>query len=151
MATVVTTWDIAPDYDKWGIDTFWSCDNWVQWHQQLKKRFGSEKANALWNYAYAQQGMFSSPLDCRTYNTAFRDYVKKEKLDPYANVGAMKLILQPIGAGSDLVGSASDTISGIGKGVAEFFQGGMVKTLLFVALFGTVGYFGYKFYKEVKQ
>ena len=151
MGTIVTTWDIAPDYDKWGSDTYWDCDNWIQWHQQLKKRFGSEKANAIWNYAFAQQGMFQSALNCRTFNTKFRQYVVQEKLDPYANVGAMKIILQPLGAGVDVVSSASDTVSGVSQGISSFFQSGTVKTLLFVALFGTIGYFGYKFYKEVKQ
>ena len=34
---IVTTWNIVPDYDAWGVDTSWTCDNWVQWHKELKK------------------------------------------------------------------------------------------------------------------
>ncbi len=148
---VVTTWNIVPDYDQWGVDTSWSCDNWVQWHKELKKRFGGEKANAIWNYAYSLQGDFSSALDCRTFNSAFRTYMAQEGLDPYASAGAFALILKPIGAGTDLVGSASELISNIGKGISGFFQGGTIKTILTIGLVGVVGYYGYKFYKTTKE
>lgn len=146
---IITTWDIAPDYDKWGVDTYWTCDNWVQWHKQLKSHFGKEKAIAIWNYAYAQQGMFESALDCRTFNKAFRDYVKQEELDPYANVGAMAIILKPIGAGSDVVYGASDVVSGAGDFLSKF--GKAITTVLFVGIVGVVGYYGYKIYKTSKS
>lgn len=148
---VVTTWNIAPDYDAWGSDTSWTCDNWIQWHKELKKRFGGEKANAIWNYAYSLQSDGAKALDCRTFNSAFRSYMTQEKLDPYASAGIFSLVLKPVGAGVDLVDSASNLITNIGQGVSDFFKGGTVKTLITLTLVGVIGFYGYKFYKASKE
>ena len=72
----VTTWNTAPDYDNWGSDTSWSCNDWILWHQYLKPKFGQAKANFIWNYAFSQSGTLSKNLDCRTFNSTFREYVK---------------------------------------------------------------------------
>ena len=148
---VVTTWNIVPDYDAWGSDTSWTCDNWIQWHKQLKKRFGGEKANALWNYSYSLQSDFSKGFDCRTFNSAFRSYMVQESLDPYASAGVFSLILKPIGTGTDLIDSASNLITNFGKGVSGFFSGNMIRTILTIGVVGVVGYYGYKFYKTTQS
>ena len=62
----VTTWNTAPDYDQWGSDTSWSCNDWILWHKFLKEKFGKSKANFMWDYAFSQSGSLSSNLDCRT-------------------------------------------------------------------------------------
>lgn len=42
------TYDSIPDIDEWGWDTFWSCENWIQWHKALKDHYKSNQANILW-------------------------------------------------------------------------------------------------------
>jgi hypothetical protein len=36
----VTTWNNAPDYDQWGNDTQWDCNDWILYHKLLKAKFG---------------------------------------------------------------------------------------------------------------
>lgn len=148
---IVTTWNVVPDYDAWGVDTSWTCDNWIQWHKELKKRFGGEKANSIWNYAFSLQSDGAKAFDCRTFNSAFRSYMTQETLDPYASAGVFSLVLKPIGAGTDLVTSASEIVTNFGKGVSNFFKGNTVQTLITIGLVGVVGYYGYKIYKATKE
>jgi hypothetical protein len=54
----VTTWNTVPDYDEWGRDTYWNADDWITWHKLLKQHFGQDRANIIWNYAYAQGSAF---------------------------------------------------------------------------------------------
>lgn len=137
---IVTTWNIVPDYDEWGIDTSWSCDNWLQWHAELKKKFGTEKAKLIWEYAYAEGSAFSNHWDCRSFNAKFRAYISKEKLDAYANLGALSLLVKPIGVVTDVTTGAIDFTSSVGKNF---------KTILTVALVGVGGFLIYKAYKSV--
>ena len=137
---IVTTWNIVPDYDEWGSDSSWSCDNWLQWHAELKKKFGTEKAKLIWEYAYAEGSAFSNHWDCRSFNAKFRAYISKEKLDAYANLGALSLLVKPIGAVTDVTTGAIDFTSSFGKNF---------KTILTVALVGVGGFLIYKAYKSV--
>ena len=146
----VTTWNIVPDYDKWGKDSSWNCDDWVSWHKHLKDHFGKERANIIWNYAYAQGTQFASHWDCRTFNSNFRAYVKKEGLDPYASVGIPLLpqLLDVSGSLFDFTTGIANTISEIGNTMGG---GKFVKIALYSALFlgiGYVGLRGYVFYKS---
>lgn len=140
----VTTWNTAPNYDEWGFDSYWNCQDWIQYHQQLKKKFGKEKANYIWNYAYAQGSEFSSHWNCRTTNVKFREYVRKNGLDPYAGV-TLPLAPQVL----NLFGSGLETISGLGDFVGSI--GKNIKTLGWIALGGVVVFAGISIYKEVKK
>jgi hypothetical protein len=137
---IVTTWNIVPDYDEWGSDSSWTCDNWMQWHNELKKKFGVEKAKLIWEYAYAEGSAFSSHWDCRSFNAKFRAYVNTEKLDPYAKLGAISLIVKPIGVGTDVATGVFDFVSSVGRNT---------KTILTLGLVGLAGFFIYKAYKSV--
>lgn len=140
----VTTWNTAPDYDQFGIDTSWSCNDWMLWHQTLKAKFGLTKANFLWDYAYSQSGVLSSNLDCRTFNSKFRDYVKANGLNPFANAGVFTPVLQG-------VGTIQDVTSGVLGGVSSFFTSGNIKLFLNVLSFGAVivgGIYAYKTFKK---
>lgn len=146
----VTTWNIVPDYDKWGSDTKWNCDDWVSWHKQLKAHFGQERANLIWNYAYAQGTQFSEHWNCRTFNSNFRSYVKTQGLDPYASV-TIPLIPQVL----DLSGSLLDVTTGVANTisqVADTIGGGkFVKLALYSALFLGIGYIGFRGYVSIKN
>lgn len=137
-------WNSVPDYDEWGVDNYWTCEDWIIWHQKLSNHFGDKIANDIWNYSYAQSGQFSSNLNCRTFNSQFRKYVLEKKLDPYANAGILAPVLQGFGTGQDV-------ISGTFKGVSSFFTQSKVKTVLNIALIvGVVlaGAYAYKAFKK---
>ena len=150
----VTTWNIVPDYDQWGKDTYWDCAEWIAWHKRLKEHFGSERANLIWNYAYAQGTLFASHLDCRTTNSAFRSYARQENLDTYASVKIpiIPQILNITGSGIELLDDTSNVVSSVGDGIASFFGGNgkVIKTILFGTLAVAIGYLGYRGYELVK-
>ena len=151
----VTTWNIAPDYDQWGSDTWWKCDEWIAWHKRLKEHFGSERAKLIFNYAYAQGSDFAGHYDCRTFNSAFRKYAREEGLDTYASVTIPILpqILNLTGSGLELVDDTSNVISGIGESVASIFGGNgkTLKVIIYGALALSVGYLGYRGYKFLNK
>ncbi len=136
----VTTWDTAPDYDAWGFDKSWDCADWVQWHRLLKQKFGKEKAKIAWEYAYAKSGWGSSNLDCRTFNSAFRLYMKEENLDAYQNAGIFAPVLKGYSAVTDIAG-----------GIADFFGGNTIKTVLYIGLGLGVVFAGVKVYQLAKN
>jgi hypothetical protein len=152
----VNTWNIVPDYDKWGKDTSWDCGDWLAWHKRLKEHFGAERAKYIWEYAYAQGSAFASHWDCRTFNTQFRDYARKEGLDTYANVTLpiIPQVLDLSGTGFEAVGDVSNTIAGITEGISSFFGGkgtSAFKVVLWVALVGSIGFLGYRGYKYIQK
>ena len=140
----VTTWNTAPDYDQWGNDTYWSCEDWILWHKLLKEKFGENKAIFMWDYAFAQSENLSSNLNCRTFNSNFRAYVKDNGLNPFANAGIFAPILQGSGTIQDVVG-------GTLGGITSFFSSSNVKNILNVVALGAVvvgGLYAYRTFKK---
>jgi len=140
----VTTWNTAPDYDQWGSDTYWSCNDWILWHQYLKNKFGQTKANFIWDYAFSQSGNLSGNLNCRTFDSSFRTYVSKNGLNPFANAGIFAPVLQGAGTIQDVTGS-------VFGGVSSFFTTSNVKTFFTILSVGAVvvgGLYAYKTFKK---
>jgi hypothetical protein len=151
----VTTWNMAPDYDQWGKDTYWKCDEWIAWHKRLKEHFGSERAKLIWNYAYAQGSAIPAHYDCRTLNGLFRKYAREEGLDTYASVTIpiIPQVLNLAGSGIELLDDTSNVISGIGDSIGSIFggDGKTLKVIIFGALGLSVGYLMYRGYKLVNK
>lgn len=140
----VTTWDTAPDYDQWGYDTWWNCNDWILWHKFLKEKFGQNKANFIWNYAFSQSGNLSGNLNCRTFDSSFRSYVQKNQLNPFANAGIFAPVLQGAGTIQDVTG-------GILGGVSSVFTTSNVKKIFTILSIGAVvigGLYAYKTFKK---
>ena len=140
----VTSWNTAPDYDQWGSDTYWNCNDWILWHQFLKAKFGQNKANFLWDYAFSQSGNLSGNLNCRTFNSSFRTYVSKNGLNPFANAGIFTPVLQGAGTIQDVTGSVLG-------GVSSFFTTSNVKNIITIVSIGAVvvgGLYAYKTFKK---
>lgn len=141
---IVTTWDTAPNYDTWGIDDYWNCDNWIQWHRLLLDKFGKQKAKVIWDYAYAQSGSLSSNLDCRSFNSTFKKYVSDNNLNPLANAGVFEPILGTANAveniGSNLL-----------KGLDSLTQGNTLKNIFSILLIGGVVVGGVYVYRNLKK
>jgi hypothetical protein len=138
---IIRTWNTVPDYDEWGFDTYWDCDHWMQWHKELKNKFGDDRAKYIWEYAFEKGSAFSKHWDCRSFNREFRAYVAKEKLNPYKST-PLEILVRPIGIGTDVVGGAFDVVEGIGRNT---------KTILTIGLVLATAYFGFKAYKSLKE
>jgi len=137
------TWQSVPDYDVWDFglkkDTYWNCSQWVEYHKALKSHFGAARAKFIWESAYSagDWNSKSSQLDCRTFDTAFRSYCAKEKLDTYASAGIFAPVLNAIGAGKDLASSLTNLVSGKSGKVILY---GAVAVVGAVVLFKTYKY-----------
>jgi hypothetical protein len=139
----VINWNTVPDYDEWGVDTWWKCQDWIMWHKSLVQHFNKETAKDLWNYAFAKSGNFSGNLDCRTFNTTFRKYVKDNDLSPFEGAGIFTPILEGYGTASDIVVGGLDTVSNVSSGVfggINSVLGGdaFKKTISIVAIVGGI-------------
>jgi hypothetical protein len=151
----VINWNTVPDYDEWGVDTWWKCQDWIMWHKSLVQHFNKETAKDLWNYAFAKSGNFSGNLDCRTFNTTFRKYVKDNDLSPFEGAGVFTPILEGYGTASDIVVGGLDTVSNVSSGVfggINSVLGGdaFKKTISIVAIVGGIVAIAYV-YKAFKK
>lgn len=75
------TADSIPDYDEWGYDSYWSCDDWINWHKALKAKFGKTSADKTWTEAWNKQDGFESNYNWCKYQGVFNTYVKAENLN----------------------------------------------------------------------
>jgi len=144
------TWNSVPDYDEWGIDEFWSCNDWITWHKRLSEHFGEATATEIWNYAFSKSTNLSSNLDCNTINTSFRSYVKQHGLKPNTDI-----IVETIGTTTDILSGALGTTSNVASGVFgtvnSIFGGENLKRTINIVLIvgGVVGVaYVYKAFKK---
>jgi len=144
------TWNSVPDYDEWGIDTFWNCNDWINWHKRLSEHFGESTATEIWNYAFSKSTNLSSNLDCNSLNSDFRNYVKEHGLKPNTD-----LISETIGTTTDILSGALGTTSNVASGVFgtvnSFFGGSNLKKTINIVLIvgGIVGVaYVYKAFKK---
>jgi hypothetical protein len=151
----VINWNTAPDYDEWGNDTWWNCQDWIMWHKKLVEHFNKPTANDIWNYAFAQSGNLSGNLNCRTFNSAFRTYVKNNGLNPFENAGIFEPVLQGGGKIQDLTGNAINTTGNVASGILgtvdSIFGGNNLKKTINIVLIvgGIIGVaYVYKSFKN---
>lgn len=52
-------------------------EEWIQWHQDLKKVFGRKKANSIWVFAWAKRGGTNVPANTNKLS----DYLEPEGID----------------------------------------------------------------------
>jgi len=106
-----------PDCDEWGIDSWWDCYDWLKYYDELRKDFPREFANTKFVTEWHNcESWLSGNLDCRTFNTVFRDKMSSEGLLE-ALYGDAAVILAPIGAATDVITGVSGAASGAGKGI----------------------------------
>lgn len=140
---MVITWNNVPDYDQWGFDSKWSCEQWIEWHRALKTHFGPDRAKLIWDYAFAQSGNLSENLNCRTFNGSFRSYVAANKLDPMANAGIFTPVLNGLGSAQDIADNIFDSLSSLTKS-------NTLKNIIVIAGFAVVVFGGAYLYKTFK-
>ncbi len=115
MATLTITADSTPDYDNWGPDSYWSCEDWMTWFYALKKALGSDKAVAKWEAAWNDQSIDEHNYNWCKYSSDFNLFLKKEGI-----VGASNLLANTVVATTEVIDNtgtaavkASKTISTI--------------------------------------
>lgn len=135
--------DSIPDLDDWGVDDYWKCEDWITWHGAVKSKYGKEKADRLFVEWWNKQSWGASPIDCRTFNTVFRNFLKKENLLDASYGGAS--IIKPLGAITDVLSSGSDIVSDTSKGVGNTAKTlKIVLPLIAITLFVGVSFWAYK-------
>ncbi len=146
----VITWKTVPDYDEWGWDTFWKCDDWITWHKKLAEHFGEKTATEIWNYAFSKTTNLSSNLDCNSFDSAFRKYAKEHGLKPNTD-----LIVEVFGTSTDVLTGALGTTSNVASGlfgtVDGIFGGNNLKKTINIVLIagGLIGIaYVYKSFKK---
>lgn len=172
MAKFNITADSVPVYDGFGFENYWGGDEWVTWHKALVRKQGNDKANDIWSSAWldgvsvisggkgvakgSNYFIDSVPLEARTLNDNFRSYIKLNKFlynTVYSGIGGM--IAKPLGAGVDVVSSASTIVSDAASGI-ENGLGRTIKTLGYILPVLVVGigvlllYKGYKSMPSLK-
>lgn len=122
------------------FDSVWGCNDWVTWHKANVAKYGLPKANTKFMQHWENLATASSAIDCRSFNTSFRDYMKRAGLlsSLYSGVG---FIAKPIGVISDVGSNVGDTLSNTSK---------LLKVLVPIALILVVIYFILKYSKELK-
>lgn len=147
MSKIYTiTADSVPDLDDWGWDDFWGCAEWISWHKAMKQKYGKPTADDKFMKWWSKQTTGASTLDCRSFNTGFREYFSGEKLLDaiYGSVAWIK----PIGAAVDLIGDASDTASNLGDTATNIAK--TLKIVIPIVIVLTIGTGLYMVYNKVK-
>ena len=106
-------------------ETAWSCENWITFFNELKGKYGEVKAKDIWSN-YWLMGLSKSaggkgdvrtgsglvydsvPLDCRSFNSDFGNFITKYKLRDVVYKG-LGNITKPIGSVTGIVGDVSDS------------------------------------------
>lgn len=112
----IITENSTPNLDDWGWDKYWNANDWMEWHKIMKSKKGKVYADSTFISWWNKQTFGASPADAVTFNSRFREFLKKEDLyDAVAN-----LIQKPIGAVNDLISSGSNVVSQTGETAENF-------------------------------
>lgn len=139
----------------------WTCADWIEWFEELKKQYSESTAKSVWKYFWslgvsksgggmgdirAGSGLIydSVPLDCRTFNTDFRNFLSKYNLNDAVYTGLGNIAI-PIGAGVDVVKHIAGAVGSVASGIDT--TGKVLKyaiPALFIAGVGLLLIYGYK-------
>lgn len=124
-----------PDYDGWGIDDYWTCNDWMIWHSRLKAEYGLSTANEKWITAWNEQDVWESNYNWCKYNCDFAAFAQANNL-PIRNIF------------SRLTCGVVD----VGGNIADGFTTGakIVKVAIPLAVIGVGVFYAFKAYTTLK-
>ena len=135
----IITAQSTPDYDNFGIDTYWTCTDWIIWFDKLKDEHGRVEARLIWRSAWEKQDVAESNFVWCGFDEIFRKFLSKNKL------GASS-VFHDIGVGlGDTAGGVAGGLGWVGRNVKWILPIG-------IAIYG--GYFVLKtvqMFKEVSK
>jgi hypothetical protein len=135
----------TPVKDTWGFGDYWSCNDWIRWHQLMKKEFGLQQANIRFVQEFEDQEIAASGFNCQRFNSAFRDYARDNEFLAAISGGILGTITTPIGVVIDLthdVGSVVSNVSDSAVKTTEIIKKLIPLLLILVLVF--VGVYAYK-------
>lgn len=77
------TWESEPDLHGGWTDSGWTCAQWIQWHKELKKKYGQEKANEICAQWWNKQSTWDTQYNFCKYDSDFFSYFKSQGFDPH--------------------------------------------------------------------
>lgn len=95
-----------PDYDEWGSDSYWTCQEWVLWHKALKAAYGKQQADVIFQNAWDNRSAFGHELVCSLYDSEFISYFKSQGYSWDIVSGAIITV-------SDVAGNIGDAASNL--------------------------------------
>lgn len=128
------TADSVPDYDSWGPDDYWSCQNWIDWHKAMKARYGKQEADQKWLNAWNDQDAFEANYNWCKYSASFNTYVNGEGLN-------VTHLLSDTVAGGTKVG---ENIIGGATNISKILKW-LIPTLVILTAIGLIIYFGKRY------
>lgn len=148
--------DVTPLYDSWGTADYWGCTEWINWHKAMVQKYGLQVANDKFVNAWldglsvvaggrgtapgSNYIVDSVPLDCRSFNSEFRNYIKNnETLYNVVYSGIAGTIVKPIGATVDVVENVSSGVSNVSK---------VFRYALPIFILAIAAIFAYRIYKN---
>lgn len=137
----IIQWNDVPDYDSWGVDDYWTCEHWMEWHSALEKHFGSDLARKIWNFAYSKSSFGSHHLACRSNNIKFMDWAIKNNLETNNS-----FLTDAWATSNRAVTNIRSFIGNIFEGIGN--TGKTLKIVVPLAVIGIVGIYVYRIYKR---
>tara|TARA_R100000231_G_scaffold112229_2_gene83211 strand:+ start:1222 stop:1671 length:450 start_codon:yes stop_codon:yes gene_type:complete len=125
----------TPDYDSFGVDDYWTCNDWMIWHTRLKAEYGLTTANEIWMTAWNEQGAFESNYNWCKYNCTFAAFADRNNL-PVKNIF------------SRLTCGVVDVSSNIADGFTTGAK--VVRVAIPLAVIGVGIFYAFKAYKILK-
>lgn len=129
------------------FNTVWSCNDWITYHKSLKSKYGKTKADETFLSFWNDLATGSSAIDCRTFNSSFRDYMRKERLLD-ALYDGLGFIAKPIGAAGDIITGAGNVATSAVKTAENLAK--LLATLIPIVVIVAVILIGLHYYKKSK-
>ncbi len=130
-----------PNYDDWGWDDYWNCNDWITWHQELVKAHGIDYANRRFVEAFHQATFGAASYDCRTFNSAFRKYASDNGFLEALYDGLLGTVMSPVGTVIDIGGNivdAAGNIAGAASNATETIKKVIPILIILVVIIGLI-------------
>ena len=128
MASNINPYDplAVPDFDGWGLDSYWDSNDWMVWHIALIEEYGEPVANDMWVDSWNSVSGFDAIGDVRydwiAFDASFREHLKNHKTSTDRTM--LDAVQNPLGS---LMGGATDGVSTVGQTI-EGLSAGLTNT-----------------------
>lgn len=142
IGSVAITADSTPDFDNWGWDDYWNCNDWMNWHALNVQQYGLQIANQKFTQAWASQDIWMAPYNWCKYHSDFADYFSAQGIDTGWLFSHLLVAAENVGD------NVINVVTNTGKGVQMI--GTLIKYALPVAAVGAGAYGIYELVQHTK-
>lgn len=140
------TAESTPDYDEWGPDSYWSCQDWITWHRALKKKYGAIDAKTRFGAAWDKRSAFGHELTCSLSDTDFINYFKAEGFKWDASGSFVLSVGNAVKSAGKAVENSAKSAENLTKSASNITQ--YVLYVVIVIAIAAGAYFIYRFAKK---